>query len=573
MNKKSLNVIENILIESKAYTSMDLIENALSEGQNLKHFPLQPLYLVLKGLPIEKVSTSLSLLSPKQRKVFCDIDLWQKDDIDLVHFPSWIVAHAQCEDDSIRFEFASSAEFGLFLKARFNVWTFDVEEPEYPDHDNYFLTEDNLLLIEFDEDCNFVDEVRQLIKDLYTELGVEKAYAHILKYVSEGYLTLQEEEYNLKKQFLVDYGFVDYYDALEVDNAFPSLSHIDYYIKGKKSQTGEVDSLAKEQTLHSTSLMAFEKGIENLQSELNKVTSEKRFQFLHFNFVKLVNATTTLDNALKHGSVAMTKAGAKTRNKVLLGFSYIKDFALPSGLVNLEEGKSLFDYFEFTDIYKIGNSLMNLNLKELKKALHRSHLEDDNENFVGSYFSDFLDNSFGEQILYSRYGRNEKAVPLTSFDVYKEWKKVGELFIAMAPFIAKFNEAYKALINEGKLSDNFYLNYTVDSIDFEAVIISSFANHFLGTYEKTSGQKMGLTIDEFKKFVQATISAEGHLVIDEKMKTSMSVFSNNYGFNTVEGFTNYLEQILKDHLEGYDYTVLDENEYRHVGGPIILNVI
>lgn len=573
MNKKELNVIENILVESKAYTSMDLIENALSAGQTLEHFPVQPLYLVLKGLPIEKVSTSLALLSPEQRKVFCDIDLWQKDEIDLTHFPAWLVAHAMCEDDQIRFEFATSVQFGLFLKARFNVWTFDIEDPQYPDHDNYFLTEDNQLLIEFDDECSYVDEVRQLIRDIYTEYGVEKAYAHILKYVSEDYLSLQEEEYNFKKQFLIDYGFVDYYGALEIDNSFPSLSHVDHYIKNKKSQTGEVDSVAKEQTLHSTSLVAFEKGIEDLQSELNKVSSEKRFQFLHFNFVKLVNATTTLDNALKNGSVAMTKAGAKTRNKIQLGFSYIKNFAIAQGLFKQEDDKSIFDYFEFTDIYKIGNSLMTLNLKELKKALHRNHLEDDNENFVGSYFADFLDNSFGDQILYSRYGRNEKAVALTNYDTYKEWKNVGELFVAMAPFIAKFNEAYKALINDGKLSDNFYLNYTVDSIDFEAVIISSYANHFLGTYEKTSGQKMGLTIDEFKDFVQQIISPEGQLVSSEKMKSSMKVFSENYGFNTVAGFVNYLEQILKDHLEGYDYTVLDENEYRHVGGPIILNVI
>ena len=36
-----------------------------------------------------------------------------------------------------------SKAFILFLKARFNIWTFDIEDPQYPDHDYYFLTEDN----------------------------------------------------------------------------------------------------------------------------------------------------------------------------------------------------------------------------------------------------------------------------------------------------------------------------------------------------------------------------------------------------------------------------------------------
>ncbi|EQC43042.1 hypothetical protein M899_0370 [Bacteriovorax sp. BSW11_IV] len=573
MNKKALNVIENILAESKAYTSIELIENALTTGQDLKHFPLQPLYLVMKGLPLDKVSTSLSLLSSEQRKVFCDIDLWQKDDIDLAHFPQWVVAHALSEDDEIRFEFAKSMEFGLFLKARFNVWTFDTEDPQYPDHDNYFLTEDNLLLFEFDDECTYVNEVRKLVRDLYTDYGVEKAYAHLLKFISEDYLVLQEEEYNFKKQFLIDYGFVDYYDALEVENAFPSYSHIEHYVKSKKSFTGEVDSVAKEQTLHSTSIVAFEKGMESLQSELNKVVSDKRFQFLHFNFVKLVNATTTLDNALKNGSVAMSKVGTKTRNKILLGFSYLQDFAKPNGLLSVSGEESLFDYFEFTDIYKIGNSLQSLVLKEIKKSLHRNNLENDNENFVGPFFSDFLDNTFGEQILFSKYGRNEKPVALTTYDSFDKWHHTAKLFCAMAPFISKFNEAFKILVNEGKLSDGFYLNYTVDSIDFEAVIISSFANHLLGTYEKTSGQKMGLTIDEFKKFVNEVISKEGELMLTDKLGQTIVTFSKTYGLDTVEGFDLYLKDILKDHLEGYDYHELDQNEYRHVGGPIILNVL
>ena len=50
------------------------------------------------------------------------------------------------------FHYYSSIQKILYLKGKMSFWTFDLEEPEYPDHDNYFLTECNQLLFEFDDD-------------------------------------------------------------------------------------------------------------------------------------------------------------------------------------------------------------------------------------------------------------------------------------------------------------------------------------------------------------------------------------------------------------------------------------
>ena len=55
--------------------------------------------------------------------------------------------HRGLTGSSLQYEFTKSEEFALFLKARFNMWTFDVEDPLYPDHDNYFLTDDQMFLI------------------------------------------------------------------------------------------------------------------------------------------------------------------------------------------------------------------------------------------------------------------------------------------------------------------------------------------------------------------------------------------------------------------------------------------
>lgn len=572
--KKSLNVIENILTEAKAYTSIELIESAVEAGKDLKHFPVQPLYLVVKDLPLDKISQTLPLMTKDQRKVCHTIDLWSKDNLDLEHFPRWVVATAECEDDKVRLEFASSSEFALFLKGKFNIWTFDVEDPLYPDHDNYFLTEDNLLLVEFDDECVYVEHVKKLISDLYTEMGVENAYAHLFKYVSEGFLTLQEEEFHFKKNYMNDFGFVDYFESLEVDNSFPSFSHIDHFITSKKRITGELQNISKEQGLHKNALMAFEKGFESIYEQLNKVTDEKRFQYLHFNFVRLINAKATLDNSLKSGSVALTRTGNRTKERMILGYAYLMDFAIKGEIKEFAADDSIFNLFEFIDVYKVGNSLISLVQKEVKKNLRQFQFEGEDETFVGSFWEDFLDNTFNEQVRYSENGRSEKAKSVSDVETYLTWKKRAELFNQSAPFISQFKLAFNKLVEEGKLSDTFYINYKIEDIDFEAIILSSLANFLLGNYAKEdSAQKMGLTVDEFKSFCSLVLTSEGEIRLDSETEAQFDEFITNFGFSEIQDFKTYLLKVIQDQLSGYDVTTLTMDDFKHVGGPIILNVL
>ncbi|RPJ79110.1 MAG: hypothetical protein EHM20_02270, partial [Alphaproteobacteria bacterium] len=218
--KKGTDPITLLMKESDAYNNLDQIEKYVEESSDLSVLPVQPIYLALRKLPVEKVAEYLPKFSKEQREVFMDIDLWNKDEIDIEHFTHWLQAYSMVESDQVKKEFVSSEQFLVFLKSKFNIWTFDAEEPEYPDHDNYFLTDDNLLLLEFDDSFQFVEEVQSLIRHLYYEIGVENAYTFLFKMVSDSFLTLQEEEYNLRRERMRDFGFVDYMDSLEVENPF-----------------------------------------------------------------------------------------------------------------------------------------------------------------------------------------------------------------------------------------------------------------------------------------------------------------------------------------------------------------
>ena len=569
---KGTDPITLLMKESDAYTTLDQIEKYVEESSDLSVLPVQPIYLALRKLPFDKVAEYLPKFSREQRAVFMDIDLWNKDEIDIEHFTYWIQAYAMVESDEVKKDFVESEQFLLFLKSKFNIWTFDAEEPEYPDHDNYFLTDDNMLLLEFDENFQFVDEVRALIRHLYFEVGVEFAYTFLFKMVSDSFLTLQEEEYNLRRERMRDFGFVDYMDSLEVENPFINIDFLHNFISKKKANTGALDEVSKNQNLHNSSLVAFKDHFKKVIDELLKVTDQKRADYLQFNFIRLINSRLEFKGALKKGSVAMTRTGAQTKNLVLLGFNYLKSDKITSEYLKSIPEEGVFTLFDFTDLYKIGNSLIKFNLKELKKALQVNQFEGDNEKFLGDYWSDFLDNTFDEPVKFQA-PKKDTAQAIIEVEEYEMWTYKSRTLRELLPFAKKFFDTFEGMKKEGRLQDSFYLNYTVDAIDFEALLLSSFANFFLGSYDEKNISKLGLTIDEFKNFARKIVTSDGKFILTPEMYKKIQNFAEAFGLNTVFDFNNYIQDLLKAQLESYEFDTMEQEDFKHIGGPIILTIM
>ena len=103
-------------IESEAYAQFDMLEKYVQEGKDLSDLPIQPLYMMMRSRPYEEIAVFLSKCSPTQRKIFLDLDLWQRDDLDLENFSFWLKAYSSSPDETIRLEFAKSSEFSIYLK-------------------------------------------------------------------------------------------------------------------------------------------------------------------------------------------------------------------------------------------------------------------------------------------------------------------------------------------------------------------------------------------------------------------------------------------------------------------------
>lgn len=565
---KSKNLLQNILLEASSYRAYEDIEKLVEKGINLASVPVQPLYISLQKASSDQVALVLSKLSKDQRQCFLDLDLWNKDTVDIDSFENWIEVYSKCKDDEIVKEFVQTDEFLTYLKARVNLYTFDTEDPQYPDHDFYFLTDDNLLLVEYAETYNYAQEIKYFIRHFYDVYGVDKAYAQLFKLINDAFSVQEEDMYQNKKERLRDFGFVDYYEAREKLFPFIGYKSLVKFVHTKVSVKVKVQALHKNQSLHSSALVNFDKEVENIMSELIKLKDLDKVNYLHFSFVRLINSTITLNDALKGGRIELTKIGEYTKAILELGLEYVKSIR------EFSEEESVFEYFDFFDLYKVGHTLIQLNISKIKKGIASSPFDkDDFEYFLGTWWNGFLENTFLPLPKVKAFGVGRHPQIVNNLKCYSFWKSESETFTKLIPFITSFFNMFIELKKDGKLNDQFYLNYTVDNIDFESIMISSFANFVINI---DTENKMGLTISEFRVFISKCFDKKGeeHIVKSyDALKDQVEKFANHYGLNVVEEFSFYMYGIISEHLSGYEYDTLEDEDFSHVGGPILLNTL
>ena len=512
---------------------------------DLEGLPLKHLYRSLRNFPLERVASFLPALSGEQRQLLVDIDLWERDNLDIHQFEFWIRAYAACGDDNTILEFVQSMSFQLYLKGRFNIYTFDAEDPWYPENNNYFLTEDSLFLFEFHQDYPYVNEIKMLLLSLYSRWGVEKAYTFLFKTVSDHFSSFQECEYEDKKRRLSDHGFIDYYESLEFESCWRSFKDMDAALV--RIQSGKPQVVKDVPANGSDMLIWREYG--SMGDDFAKVKSEERKRYLEWDFVRLVNAVMAFDGVLKKSdSKEWEKTGRRVSNLLSLGRSYLRE--------RFPEEEVLSECFDSCQIYKVGNTLIRMGRSPLNIAISKAGIE---ESFMGFFWSQFVADSLDSPCRFQGKG-------IVDMEAWWTWQSWCDGFIRLLPFMKSLYQTWKNLLEEGRVQSSFYLNYTTEEIDFEAVLLSSFANHYLSILNESSRRKMGLTLTEFCSFIAGVVDEEGKVGnIDE----SVDAFLSSYSLERIPHIREYFLDRLRTHLEGVDYASLSERDYKHIGGPVI----
>ena len=325
------------------------------------------------------------------------------------------------------------------------------------------------------------------------------------------------------------------------------------FIHQKAETTPEIGDFSKQQMPDNTTLTAYRKSLGPIHLELDKLTDLKRQDFLQFNFIRLVNASVVLKSGLKEGPIALGRVGKRTCCLLLLGHDYLKT-QLP------DDTFCVFERFDFCQIYKIGHTLVGLAQKKIKRALAHTGLQD-NEAFLGGRLNHFLDTAFDEVPQFEN--EQGEAEVITTYAQWKKFHHASERLEKILPFAGELYRGMAKLNDQKKLKDHFFLNYDVEQLDFEALILSNFAHFSLGHYqEKKRVEKLGVTLDEYKRFVAQ---------LPSKNCGQIREFQHSFGFEGVPGFVEYMQDLLAEHLEGYDFKALEDQEFRYVGGPVINN--
>jgi hypothetical protein len=59
---------------------------------------------------------------------------------------------------------------------------------------------------------------------------------------------------------------------------------------------------------------------------------------------------------------------------------------------------------------------------------------------------------------------------------------------------------------------------------------------------------------------------------ESKLKTQLDAVLRKFGFDSIKGMDKYLYGVLSEHLSGYEFDTLGDDDFKHIGGPILLNL-
>ena len=158
----------------------------------------------------------------------------------------------------------------------------------------------------------------------------------------------------------------------------------------------------------------------------------------------------------------MTEVGRQTRQHLLLGLDYLKS-------TRSFAQSSVFDIFHFIEVYRIGKSLLYVHQNLLQKSMGKNGFQSLHKEAL---FGGVLASCFECQFLGLQFNGAERKT--SSFLIFldgksfDQWAREVKLLVDLLPFISQFRKSYKDMLAQGLLRDEFYLNYNVSEIDFEA---------------------------------------------------------------------------------------------------------
>jgi hypothetical protein len=547
----------------------------LDEVEDISKVNLRDLCSLMSTSNRDQIIHYLPQMTKTQRQGLMDMTLWASDSLLRDRIDFWLRAFQDQATLEAKEELVKSDIFPILLQEIASIYSFDVKDPEYPDHDHFFTTEDDLLLFEVSQKVEDITVVKELIKVFYYCYGPEKAYFLLSQSISDSHLSLVEEQFNLKNDRLKEKGLPSDHEVIEKFSPFFKVSFIDQFIRKKLKSpmcANKRDDFYCAQDFkgdEESLFPAIEKDLLSLD--------ERTRDFLKFDFINLLNASQLYQSMLRYESLE-----SKSYEYIVFCFRLAQDYIKELGLN--KDGKliNVFSFFNFSDLFKVGRSLTLCVQKDLFQLVEKSKKNKRFDHF-GSELKSLLNYSLANvPRMKAVYVEGEDAsvdfispVDKNTLDKFKDYTSFLKTLILIQDNLGAIDEKIKSL------------NYNINEIDFEVFLITSLIHfyhyknlptkinalskevflNFIKTFFEKSKDTSGDELNIYSLRDDSSLDEEISLFVFEVLKILNCKFDKSS--QNVSKVMIYLKLILAENLNGYAFFHLDSSEWKHVGGILL----
>jgi hypothetical protein len=166
----------------------------------------------------EDAQPLIELATPEQIRGCLDLEAWNKDDVQVAALKPWMTALIEAGFEKVGEVWAHlDAEFrALIVQRQTVIWDTTLGEgPEEDNDEPIMTTPDRFFMLQLIGDDDSQRQLQQVIEDLY-RADPDLARHTIMSARSEPAADLEEQSYRWRSGRLADFGYVDFYEALEL---------------------------------------------------------------------------------------------------------------------------------------------------------------------------------------------------------------------------------------------------------------------------------------------------------------------------------------------------------------------
>ncbi|MBF0224886.1 MAG: hypothetical protein HQK76_05470 [Desulfobacterales bacterium] len=488
-------------------------ERALDKILEFKHppalvhsFPDEDLFFLIHDIGIEDAIPIIALASTKQLVYLLDVEIWEKDMINMSVLTKWFDAFLQADPKRFTKWFIEEKlelmEYYMFKNLEVKIREHD-QDPS--DFDDDFFTLDDIFYVrfsnyQFDPEPN--EDIKEIKENFLTELIRRIADFDHVKYqkiLMEAASVLpsefEEEEFRMRNVRLSEKGFVPYYEAISIYAPLYDLGD-----QGIKKYSVQFDKREIFPVPLYSLMFFYEENLFN--SSLKQIELDDIRDKIYIEFAGLCNTIISADQKLIREKEELKEVVKKALGYLNIGLQLL---SLDQTNHNLNYTASIIRRYPLSEIFRIGYSSAQKLKEKTIKWLNTSWFRSLNLPlmFWGETGLGVLGGLLLKRPLY--YDNYKSGV------IYREFASMEDISITddvLEDFISL--DEIMALFNITSIPKYEFITY-------KNIILTLWARNFL----KLSDEILAMNINDLKIFLENLfVNSDDKRVIPSSMKES-----------------------------------------------------